>query len=80
MYYHIVGKLLELPQFLSGQSDDQSNYRPMSVLPFLSRVFEKLVFNQLYEYLDRNKLIHYKQYGFRSLHFAVTCLLKSTDD
>ena len=64
----------------SGQFDDRSNYRPISVLPFLSRAFEKLVFNQLYEYLDKNKLIHYKQSGFSSLHSAITCLLKSTDD
>ena len=58
----------------------RSNYRTISVLPFLSRVFKKLVFNQLYEYLDKNKLIYYKQSGFRSLHSAVTCLLKSTND
>ena len=50
------------------------------MLPFLSRVFKKLVFNQRYKYLDENKLIHYKQSGFRSLHSAVTCLLKSIDD
>ena len=31
-------------------------------------------------YLDKNKLIYYKQSGFRSLHSAVTCLLKSTND
>ena len=68
------------PIFKSGQSDDRSNYRPISVLPFLSRLFEKVVFNQLYEYLDKNKLIHYKQSGFRSLHSAITCRLKSTDD
>ena len=68
------------PIFKSGQSNDRSKYRPISVLPFLSRVFEKLVFNQLYEYLDKNKLIHYRQSGFRSLHSAITCLLKSTDD
>ena len=41
------------PIFKSGQSDDRSNYRPISVLPFLSRVFEKLVYNQVYEYLDK---------------------------
>ena len=46
----------------------------------VSRVFEKLVFNQLYEYLDKDKLIYYKQSGLRSLHSAVTCLLKSTND
>ena len=64
----------------SGQSDDRSNYRPISVLPFLARVFGKLDFNQLYEYLDKNKLIYYNQSGFRSLHSTVTCLLMSTND
>ena len=33
------------PIFNSGQSDDRSIYKPISVLPFLSRVFEKLIFN-----------------------------------
>ena len=65
------------PIFESGQSDDRSNYRLILVLPFLSRVFEKLVFNQLYEYLDKNKLIHNKQSGFTSYHSAFTCLLES---
>ena len=40
------------PIFKSGQTDDQSNYRPISVLPVLSRIFEKLIFNQFYQYLD----------------------------
>ena len=43
------------PIFKSGQPDDRSNYRPISVLPLLSRVFEKLVHNQVYDYLDKNK-------------------------
>ena len=51
------------PIFKSGKSDDRSNYGPISVLPFLSRVFEKLVFNQLYEYLDKNKLITINSLG-----------------
>ena len=44
------------PIFKSGQANDRSNYRPISVLPFVSRVFEKLIYNQLYDYLNRNKL------------------------
>ena len=48
--------------FKSGQSDNRSNYRPIifSMLSFLSRIFEKLVLNQLYAHLDKNKLIYYK--------------------
>ena len=68
------------PIFLTGQTDDRSNYRPLSVLLFVSRVFEKLIYNQLYDYLDGNKLLFPKQCGFRSLHLVATCLLKCTSD
>ena len=68
------------PIFKSGQPDDRSNYRPISVLPVLSRVFEKLVHNQMYDYLDKNKHLFANQSGFRALHSVVTCLLNSTDD
>ena len=68
------------PIFKSGQPDDRSNYRPISVLPVLARVFEKLIHNQLYDYLDRNKHLFSNQSGFRALHSVVTCLLHNTDD
>ena len=68
------------PIFKSGQPDDRSNYRPISVLPVLARVFEKLIPNQLYDYLDRNKHLFSNQSGFRALHSVVTCLLNNTDD
>ena len=41
----------------SGQSNDRSNYRPISVQPFLSRTFKKLVYNHLYDYLDKTRLL-----------------------
>ena len=66
--------------FKSGQPDDRSNYRPISVLPVLARVFEKLIHNQLYDYLDRNKHLFSNQSGFRVLHSVVMCLLNKTAD
>ena len=68
------------PIFKNGEQTDLSNYRPISVLSFLSRVFEKLVYNQLYEYLDENKHLCLHQSGFRSLHFVVTSLLNNKND
>ena len=68
------------PIFKEGDKTERSNYRPISVLPVISRLFEKLVFNQLYDYLVRNKLIHPGQSGFLKLHSTLTCLLKNTDD
>ena len=68
------------PIFKEGPTDERSNYRPISVLPAVSRLFEKLVYDQLYRYLDENELICLQQSGFRSLHSVVTCLLKCTND
>ena len=45
-----------------------SNYRPISLLPAVSKVFEKAVFAQVYSFLQENKLLFPGQYGFRSLH------------
>ena len=40
------------------------NYRPISLLPSISKVFEKIVYNQIYEYFTENKLLYESQYGF----------------
>ena len=68
------------PIFKSGAKDDRSNYRPASVLPLISRLFEKLIFNQFYEYLDANKSLYEHQSGFRLLHSVATALMASTND
>ena len=44
------------------------NYRPISLLPVLSKVFERAAFNQSYDYMQINKLLYANQYGFRKLH------------
>ena len=68
------------PIFKSGAKDDRSNYRPITVLLFISRLFEKLIFNQFYEYLDANKSLYEHQSGFRLLLSVATALLASTND
>ena len=68
------------PILKSGKADDRSNYRPISVLPVVSRLFEKLIYDQLYKYLPSNKHLYSDQYGFRHLHSVVSCLLKCTND
>lgn len=53
------------PIFKSGSKSDPSNYRPISVLPIISKVFEKILYNRLETFLDCKKILHDKQYGFR---------------
>ena len=59
---------------------EKSNYRLISVLPILSRLFEKLIYDQLYQYLEQGGFLPSDQSGFRAFHSSATCLLKCTDD
>ena len=68
------------PIFKSGARDDRSNYTPISVLPYISRLLEKLIFEQFYEYLDTNKSLYEHHSGFRLLHSVATALMASTND
>ena len=57
--------LCSCPIFKNGCRKDVSNYRPISCLPVLSKVFEKVVFNQLYDYLLLNNILTPNQFGFQ---------------
>eukprot|EP00795_Rhopilema_esculentum_P017202 gene17202-8744_t len=65
------------PIFKSGDPSNLDNYRPITVTPVLSKTLEKVVFDQLSNYLESNKLLCPHQFGFRqgrSLQYAVTLL------
>ena len=68
------------PIYKDGSRKEISNHRPISVFPVVSRLFEKLVHDQLYTYLNSNNLISSGQSGFRSFHSVLTCLLKCTNN
>ena len=56
------------PIFKKGSKSDKNNYRPISILPILSKVLEKHVSDHLKLYLESNNLLHMHQSGFRSNH------------
>ena len=45
-----------------------TNYRPISILPFFSQVFEKIIYNYIIEFMEENKLFDCNQFGFRKQH------------
>jgi hypothetical protein len=53
------------PIFKKGKVSDFSNYRPISLLTSFSKIFEKLIYNRLYQYLDHHQLFVKEQHGFK---------------
>ena len=50
------------------QKEDVNNYRPISILPTVSKIMEKLIYLKFMKYLNDNKLLHEKQSGFKAGH------------
>ncbi len=55
------------------------NYRPISVISNVAKVFEKVIYNQLFAFLNENKVLTENQSGFRLNHSTETTLLHLTN-
>lgn len=53
------------PIHKKGARDEPDNYRPIAVLPFISKPFEKVLYKQIVGYFEKNNLFSQAQYGFR---------------
>ena len=62
-----------IPIHKKKQKSDKTNYRPVSILPNLSKIYEKLIYNQLYDYFD--KILLPNQCGFQKRYSSHHCLL-----
>ena len=65
--------------FKGGDRTDCNNYRPITVLPTISKILERAVHQQLYEFLSANELITPNQFGVRPKLSTVTALAHFTD-
>ena len=62
-----------------GEKSDKHNYRPISVLPILSKIYERHIYDSLYTYLTVNNLLYGFQSGFRSSHSTESALIRLID-
>ena len=69
-----------LPIYKSGDRRLCENYRPISILPVISKILERSVFDQLYKFLNDNSLLSKYQSGFRPKNSTLTALLQTCDE
>ena len=65
IYPDVLKHARVIPVFKSGNSSNVCNYRPISTLPFLNKIFEKILHSRLTNFLDKFSLISDSQFGFR---------------
>lgn len=64
-----------IPLYKGGDRTVLGNYRPVSILPLLSKVFEKIAYRQLYNYLQVKSVLTDQQFGFREGRTTVNAIL-----
>jgi retron-type reverse transcriptase len=62
---HCWKKAKVIPIYKGGDKRSMNNYRPISLLPSISKILEKLVHHRLYTFCMKNNIIHNNQFGFR---------------
>ena len=62
------------PLYKKGSALEPKNYRPISLLPIISKIFEKIIHNQTVGYLNKNNVLYKYQSGFRTKHSTDNCL------
>ena len=62
------------PLYKKGKNTEPKNYRPVSLLPILSKIIERLIYNQLIEHLEKHDVFYEYQSGFQNKHSVNTCL------
>ena len=68
-----------IPIYKSEDRKKCENYRPISILPVISKVFENEIFSQLYEHLNENTLLSDRQCGFRPKYGTNVALIEMCD-
>ena len=64
-----------IPIFKADDNTDANNYRPISLLSNFNRIFEKLIFNRMKSFIEKNNLFCPSQYGFRKAHSTEHAIL-----
>jgi len=68
-----------VPIYKKGMRDDHTNYRPISILPYFAKYFEKIMYERLTAYVEKSHIIFHSQHGFQSGHSPFMALMSMYD-
>ena len=68
-----------IPIFKKGDSTSVNNYRPISILSPINKIFEKIIYSRLINYIDKSNILYKYQYGFRKKHSTEHALIELVD-
>ena len=68
-----------VPIFKKGSRLSISNYRPISLLSNLNKIFEKIMYKRIYSFLEKYECLYELQFGFRAKHSTVHTLINITE-
>ena len=68
-----------MPIYKADDEKQISNYRPISILDYFSEIYEKVIFNQIMNFIDNNNILDVKQFGFRKGHSTSHAIINLVD-
>ena len=68
-----------IPIYKKGSKLQASNYRPISLLSNINKIFGKIIFSRLYSFLDKYECLYSLQFGFRKKHSTEHALISILD-
>ena len=71
-----IGKVT--PMYKAGDSSSLGNYRPISVFSCFFKILERIICN-IYTYLQKKKILYYKQFGFQTVHSTDHAIIQLID-
>ena len=68
-----------IPLYKNGNNKIVSNYRPVSILPIFSKLYERIIYNRIFKFVNDNDLLYRFQFGFRKNHSTTMALITLID-
>ena len=77
--FFLINSNMQISIHKKGAHTDPSNYQPIFLLSIFSKIFEKIMFRRLYEYLDNLNTFYHLQFGLREKHSTNHLMISITE-